>query len=240
MESAGPPRVKIIAAVELTREVDRLRITITTVVVLALLLVVTAPSMAQQRVTNTWIGTTGLVIIPTADTAGGQELIASFNWIDTEHDSTIIGSGIFGLTPQFELGVAIVDAGDDSEGIINLKYNVNLPRLINNPRAPDLAIGVWDLGDQLDQAIYLALSNDFAGPTNARWTLGVAGSDGGSLDGLLAGVEFAVVPQGTIQVDYDGDDVNAAYRHRVSDQFSLGVGIIDGDLALNAALYADF
>lgn len=213
---------------------------ITMLAVLTLALAVTATqAIAQDRATNTWIGTTGLVMVPTADTAGEQQLIASFNWIDTEDDSTMVWSGIFGLTAQFEVGVALVTNGDD-EGIVNLKYDVNLPRLINNPRAPDLAVGLWDLGDQIDQAFYLALSDEFAGPTDARWTLGVAGSDGGSLDGLLAGVEFPVMQQGRIQVDYDGDNVNAAYRHQVSDQFGLGVGIIDGDLALNAALYADF
>ena len=60
------------------------------------------------------------------------------------------------------------------------------------------------------------------------------------LDGIFGGVEFAVAEQGLLQADYDGDDLNVAYRHRVSDRLGVGVGIIDGDLALNVAVNTGF
>ena len=217
-----------------------MRITMVTILTLSLALMGTAV-MAQERVTNTWIGTTGLVMAPSADTAPEQELIASFNWIDADRRSTSIWSAIIGITPRFEAGVANVSSGDSSETIGNLKYDLNLPRLTGNPRASDLAIGVWDLGADLDRAWYLVLTDDFGGQlTNARWSIGLADSSGGRLDGLFAGAELEATERGLIQIDYDGDNLNAAFRHRVSDQFGIGIGFIDGDLAFNAALHTGF
>ncbi|MGI5818467.1 MAG: hypothetical protein ACOX9R_10285 [Armatimonadota bacterium] len=214
---------------------------ISTVVFLSLVLVLSATSvMAQDNINNTWIGMTGLVIVPTANSAPPMELIASFNYIDTDRDSTIIWSAIFGLTESFEVGVAHFDNGA-SETIANLKYSFNLSELTGRPTSADLALGVWDIADDLDRAWYLVFTDDFgAQATNARWSIGLADSSGGMLDGIFGGVEFAVAEQGLLQADYDGDDLNVAYRHRVSDRLGVGVGIIDGDLALNVAVNTGF
>lgn len=212
------------------------------VVLIGLVLALTATAvMAQNPANNTWIGMTGLVIAPSADTLGERELTASYNWIDTDNNSTDILSGIIGLTPDFELGIANIGNGD-SETIGNLKYRLDLSELTGNPTTADLAIGVWDLGDDVDQALYIALSDDFARGqiANARWTLGLANSDGDILDGLFAGVELPATEQGRLQVDYDGENVNAAYRHMVSEQVTVGIGLIDSDLGLNFAYTTEF
>ena len=213
----------------------------TAVLLTAALLLTASAVMAQNTVNNTWIGMTGLVVVPTADTAPGMEFIGSYNYIDTEHDSTDIWSGIFGITDRFEVGLASVDAGGDSELIGNLKYNFNLQELTGSPTSADFAVGVWDLGDELDQAWYVVVSDDFKGQTRgARWSVGLSGSDGGQLDGLFGGVEFAVTQKGMLQIDYDSDNLNAAYRHRINDRFGIGVGVLDGDLGLNAAYNTGF
>ncbi|MFW5867058.1 MAG: hypothetical protein ACOCX2_04535 [Armatimonadota bacterium] len=216
-----------------------MRISTAALLTAALLLTGTAV-MAQDTVNNTWTGMTGLVISPTADTAPGGEFIGSFNYIDTDGDSTDIWSAIFGLTENFELGVANIDAGGSSETIGNLKYNFDLSKLVDSPTPAQLAVGVWDLGDEIDQAWYVVASNDFSNERDARWSLGIAGSDGGILDGLFGGVEFGVTERGIVQIDYDSDNLNAAYRHGISDRFGVGVGVIDGDLALNAAYNTGF
>ncbi|MFP4249128.1 MAG: hypothetical protein ACLFU7_05680 [Armatimonadota bacterium] len=215
---------------------------ISTVVLLTAALLLTGTAvMAQDTINNTWVGMTGLAISPSADTAPALEFIGSFNYIDTDGDSTEIFSAIFGLTDNFEVGLASLDAGGSSETIGNLKYNFDLAELAGGPTPAQLAIGVWDLGDEIDRAWYVVVSDDFRGSTqNARWSVGLAGSDGGILDGLFGGVEFDVSEQGLIQIDYDSDNLNAAYRHRVSDRFGVGLGIVDGDPALNAAYNTGF
>ena len=224
---------------KLTQEVVVLRTR--TVVLLSLLLVLSGTSvMAQDSVNNTWVGMTGLVIAPTADSAPQGALIASFNYIDTDPSSLNIWSAIVGLTESFEVGVAHFDNGS-SETIGNLKYSVNLSELTGSPTTANLALGVWDLADDLDRAWYLVFSDDFGGQAaNARWTVGLADSSGGVLDGIFGGLEFSVAEQGLLQVDYDGDNINAAYRHRISEQLGLGGGIVDGDLALNVTFNAGF
>ncbi len=227
------------AAGQLTQEVSRMRIS--TAVVLTLALMLSGTAVMAQDVTNNWIGATGLVIAPSADTAPDGELMASFNWIDTSGRSTSVWSALFGITENFEAGVAHVRSGGSSETIGNLKYDLNLQRLSGSPQAPDLAIGVWDLGDDIDRAWYVVLSDDFgAQMTAARWSIGIADSSGGILDGLFGGAQFAVAESGLLQVDYDGDNLNAAYRHQIADQFRVGVGLIDGDLGLNATLTTGF
>lgn len=223
-----------------TQEVYRLRIKNALILSLALALT-GAPAMAQQQVTNTWIGMTGLVIAPSAEIAPEQQLIASFNWIDSGRRDTNIWSVIFGVTEGLEAGVAHVSRGSSSDTVGNFKYDLNLPRLTQNPQAPALAIGVWDLGDSIDRAWYLVLSDEFARQTpNARWSIGLADSSGGALNGLFAGVGFEVGEQSLLQIDHDGDNLNAALRVSLSDRLSGGIGFIDGDIAANIALQTAF
>ena len=210
-----------------------MRISLVVAVTLALTLIGTA-AMAQDGINNTWIGMTGLVVTPSADTPAEGELLASFNWIDTDGDSTEIWSGIFGLTPKFEVGLARI-ANGDSETVGNLKYSLDLSELTGKATTTDVAVGVWDLGDDIDQALYLVLTDNFQAEQmgTARWNLGLASSDGDMLDGLFAGVELPVSERGIVQLDYDSENLNAAYRQPLTDQVNLGVGLIDGDVAFN-------
>lgn len=245
----------------IAREVSRLRTSIVVMLTVALALMGTTlmadpyasvwdTQGPQAGVTNTWIGSTGLVIIPTATTVPAQGAIASFNWIDTDPDAAQIWTGNVGITPSLEVGAAHVNrgvTGDGSEIIANAKYNIDLGRWTKNPNAPELAVGVFDIGNELNRSYYLVLTQDLTvaeddQKSNLRVSVGYADNytNSGPMNGFFGGVEFVPFERGLIQIDYDGDNVNGALRYQVADTVSLSAGSIDGDLGLSAAYNTRF
>lgn len=204
---------------------------------------------AATQATSSWYGNTGLIITPTTATPPASAASVAAHWVDRDPDATALVSVNFGLTNELEVGGAWIETpADDSEVIVNLKYRLDIARWLEEPNLPDLALGVFDIANQLDRSWYLVLGKSFRLDENAPESpqiglhVGYADSDtgGGPLDGLFAGVDFKAFRYGVIQAEYDGDDINAAIRYNATDQLSLDLGILDGDLGAGATYRSRF
>jgi hypothetical protein len=205
---------------------------------------------AEAGVTNTWTGSTGLVMVPTATTVTPQGVVASYNWIDTDPSTVQIWNANVGITPSLEVGASRFNGaatGSGSELIGNAKYNLDLGRWTKNPTAPQLAIGVFDASNEVNRAYYVVLTKDLTiaesgKKSNLRASFGYADNhyNSGVMDGFFGGVEFVPFSKALLQIDYDGDNVNAALRYRIADQISVSAAAIDGDLGLSASFNSRF
>ncbi len=205
---------------------------------------------AESNVTNSWTGSTGMILTPTANTCVPQAMIGSFHWIDIEPSAADIWSVNIGITADLEIGAARLSqewAGRDSEIIANAKYNLDLGRWSENPDAPEVAVGVWDMGNAVNRTYYLVLTQDMeiaeeAEVSNLRVSIGYGDTDvdGGVMDGIFGGIEFVPFESGLVKIEYDADDFNAALAYSWSDKLSLEIASIDGDLGAGVNFQTGF
>lgn len=204
---------------------------------------------ADTQSTSSWYGNTGLIVTPTTATPAASAASVAAHWVDRDPDATALVSVNFGVTNELEVGGAWIELPtDDSEVIVNLKYRLDVARWLEEPNLPDVAIGAFDIANQIDRAWYLVLGKSFRLQSNDPDSpqiglhLGYADSDsgGGPLDGIFAGMDFKAFKYGVIQAEYDGEDVNAAIRYNATDQLSLDLGILDGDFGAGATYRSRF
>ncbi len=205
----------------------------------------------EANVTNSWIGSTGMVLTPTARTCAPQGVIGSFHWVNTDPDSSDVWSVNVGITSNIEIGAARFNdafGGGQSEIVGNVKVNLDLPRWTKNAEAPELAVGVWDIGNELNRAYYVVITKEIelkeeGTIANLRLNLGYADNDmdtNGALDGIFGGLEFSPFERGLVQVEYDGADVNATVHYHPSDWLSLEIASLDGDLGVGVNVHTGF
>ena len=177
------------------------------------------PEPAQDHVTNSWIGSTGVLNTPTAHVAGQMTVPSSIHWVETDPDPMTTVNINAGITENVELGVArLSDAFSTSrtETVGNVKYRVNIDRYLEAPKAPQLAIGAWDFTNELDRTYYVVITKDFPSPDgvnfeNIRLSLGYGDNTEGVisvLDGAFAGIEVSAFENGIIRAEYDGENAN--------------------------------
>jgi hypothetical protein len=191
---------------------------------------------------NSWVGSTGLIITPTATIAKTAGAIASFHYLDTDPNSGNVYNVNVGLPGGFELGAAWLDdgyTGADDEAVVNLKYNVDLSQVVGGLDTPDLAVGAWDITNEVNRAYYLVLSTDVPLTPDAefsavRVSLGFADSDidADRMDGIFGGIEVVPFRWGLVKAEYDGEDINASLSYQASDWASVEVATLDGELGL--------
>ena len=202
------------------------------------------------NVSNSWIGSTGMVLTPTARTCAPQGVIGSFHWVNTDPDSWDVWSINVGITSNIEVGAARFNdafGGAQSETVANVKVNLDMPRWTNNPEAPELAVGMFDVGDQLNRAYYVVITKEVelkeeGTISNLSLNLGYADNtnDHGALDGIFGGIAFSPFDHSLLQAEYDGKDVNASFRYHASDWLSLELGSLDGDLGVGVNVHTGF
>ncbi len=195
---------------------------------------------AESNITNSWVGSTGMVMTPKATTCVPQGMIGSFHWIDVAPNAADIWSVNIGITANLEIGAARLSqewTGAASEVIANAKYNIDLGRWTENPQAPQAAIGVWDIGNAANRTYYLVLTQDMTIPeegqiSNLRASIGYGDTDAnaGAMDGIFGGIEFVPFESGLVKLEYDAENFNAALCYSWSDRVSLEIASIDGDL----------
>ena len=181
-----------------------------------------------------------MVLTPTARTCVPQGMISSFHWIDLEPNAADVWSVNIGITADLEIGAARLSedwTGGSSEVVANAKYNVDLSRWTENPEAPEVAIGVWDIANEVNRTYYLVLTQDIeiaeeGQLSNLRGSIGYGDSDAGAgaMDGIFGGIEFVPFERGLVKLEYDADDFNAALSYSWSEKVSLEIASIDGDL----------
>jgi len=201
------------------------------------------------QMTSSWFGSTGLIATPTAAALPPGSATIAAHWVDSQPDDTTVVTVNFGLVKDLEVGGTWMQWGDDeSEVTANIKYRLDVGKWLGVPDMPEMAVGVWDLPNQVNRAWYVVLSKsvpvDPTQVTGAQIQLhlgwGQSKVNGGMLDGVFGGVEFSAFKFGLLQAEYDGDKFNAAFRYNLTKELSLDVGLVDERLGAGASYRTKF
>jgi hypothetical protein len=196
--------------------------------------------------TASWFGQVGLIITPTAETPPASGAAIEFHRIQREIEDVDVWGATFGVTDWLEAGGAVVGIpGGDDETVGNVKVRIPAAKWLGNSSFPDVAVGAFDVTDQLNRALYLVLSttykfSDTVPGINLHLGLADNKTNSGSLDGLFGGIEFSAMRFGTVQAEYDGQDFNAAFRYRPSNRITLDLGTLGGDFGYGATYHSQF
>jgi hypothetical protein len=201
---------------------------------------------ASFNSTESWFGHVGLIITPSAETPPASGFAVEWHRIQRDIEDVDVWGATFGVTDWLEAGGAVVSVpGGDDETVGNVKVRVPVAKWLDNPSFPDLAIGAFDVTDQLNRALYLVLSTTYNFSDTVPGIdlhLGLADNKAnfGSLDGIFGGISFQAGRYGNVQAEYDGEDFNAALRLRPTRGLTLDVGTLGGDFGYGATYQSEF
>ncbi len=203
-----------------------------------------------------WLGNTGLMAIPTAQVRPAQTAQIFYHWIhngsqigNTEENLEVFGADAM-VTGDFEVGITrlqnvatlntsgpVRTSRFESVTAFNGRYHLDLGRWTSNPEAPDVAIGVRDISDEVNRALYVVASKGLhlrqeQGPYDVTVTLGYGHTkdEAGLLSGFFGGVDFTPGANFRIQAEYDAQDWNACLRFYPSRTLSLDLGTFNSNL----------
>ena len=233
------------------------------VALMALLVMTASMALAQGWETNdiwgpedvantakpSWFGASGMIVVPTAQTVAPQAIQAHYHSIRLEDDSSkaiaddwydVWGANV-GITDGLEAGVTRIV--EESETLFQAKYNMHLGELLDNPDLPDVAIGSRDIGDKLNRVLYVTVTKDLVikedRTSMLRATVGYGDTEipGAPLDGVFGGIDFTPFDYTRVQIEHDGENVNASVTYWWVQWLATEVGLLDGDFAwgVNAA-----
>ena len=215
---------------------------------------VTSP---ESQPTPSWYGSTGLIRTPTALTTPQQQISGFAHEVKLQNKwRTIYGINV-GLISGLELSAARVEdilqtqAGplEFKENVVNFKYEATIGGLFNNPAAPTMCIGAYDVSDRINRVNYVVLSQTLGLteesvsplPTmHAHVGFGKSKRNGGPLDGLFGGIDFVAWEHALAQIEYDGENLNGALRYYPATWLSLDAGIVHDELGWGVTLNTAF
>lgn len=194
-------------------------------------LVVGAPASAAPS----FLGHTGLLLTPTADALDAREWNLTFHHIS---DNANIAAGTVALAAGLEVGGVWFDPdvrGADSKFTAHAKYRI----LPETPTGVALAVGWWDIADEIDSTPYGVVSKRL---TNVgRFPLrGHVGLGGGTFDGVFAGVDLPVANNLLLMAEWDTEDLNAGIRLGLPMGFRIDAGVVSEDFGIGASYNARF
>lgn len=184
-------------------------------------------------------GSTDLMVTPSTTTLTPNS--AGFALNLGEGDTTHFNLD-FGLLPDLEVGLAVLDIDDDrpwsdgGETYVTLRGKYRLLR--ETASAPALAVGVQDIGEEdLDVSPYLVISKNLGSDLGVDGYLGVGG---GSIDGIFGGLSktFRISPaqrgrNGLSQIqlilEFDSDNLNFASKFQIGPRAKINFGFYDMD-----------
>jgi len=176
-------------------------------------------------------GYSGLLMVPTTDTLsdGGYNVAISSSEVSDWDDRAYIAN--FGLRDGLEAGVWWwhPDAGSN-ETLLNIKYRFESGTL---GRA-SLALGVSDVTDEIDTAVYFVASKDVGQPIGttidgkpiSRLTLH-GGIGGGWIDDFFFGLEARLGDRLTLIAEHFNDDLSVGARLRLWRHVAIDAGYIN-------------
>jgi len=178
------------------------------------------------------MGYTGLLLAPTADTLGERHYnvaIASTEAQDWEDRAYLANVG---LQPGLEAGVQWWHPENGgSETLLNLKYRFQP----STPGRASLAVGVSDVTDELDTAVYFVASKELGqsvGQLDGKplSLLRVHGGiSGGWIDDFFFGAELRLGERLTVIAEHVNDEVNIGVRMHPWRNFTADAGLLDMD-----------
>jgi len=166
--------------------------------------------LGAQADRQSYFGPTGLLLTPTAEIPGTLGFMGSAYFVDDPGDTKAYA--LTGGFMSFEGSLARLD-GDDAKTLLDLKYQYHPMSGPGTSLLPfDVAVGVIDLTDELDQSFYVVSSM----PVNLGAKLSKSiptfnanlGVGGGFFDGIFYGVELGWNNGLGLIGEYDSDDWN--------------------------------
>ncbi|MEA3403253.1 MAG: hypothetical protein U9R79_18570 [Armatimonadota bacterium] len=211
-----------------------------------------AEDVRQTPITG-WFGTSGLVVVPTAEVLEYQDMQVHFTAVDDEDlDWQYVWGANTCILPGLEAGVTMLDdaytpAEVDSELVFQAKYQLDLQEFLElSEDFPTVAIGGRDLADDVNRAVYVTFTKDLTAtrePESAvRLTVGLGETEIGDapLDGLFAGVDMTPFDFARLQLEHDGENFNAALRYWWSEWAITGIGVVDGQPGVTVVVSSQF
>lgn len=192
-----------------------------------------------------FLGQSGNIVTPNDLVVPRGEFSLGYHYVDKKvfggGDSLNIVHANYGFTPQFEAGLAYVNAGGD-ELLINGKYQIVRER----GSSPSLSVGVVDLFDSLnrDPGFFFLVgknltssSRDVRTEAEGRPVHGYLGFGTGPYDGLIAGLSFVPSAQLTLMAEYSpegpltgrDDALNLGIRFAANSRLRLDAALFDFD-----------
>jgi hypothetical protein len=210
---------------------------------LALLFMLPTIVTAEQEVSTSFQGYSGLINTPTAELFDNGKFYFQYG-NQTEFE------GAYKNTPNFHFGIGLWDLvevsgrnaahGDSFNGSSDLSANIKLgiPYIPKNWFS--LAIGIQDLGGatnaSLHDAKYIVASKNFFDNISLSAGLGQSESSQGRLDGVFGSISWQAVDWAKISLEYDAADTNLGlHLSTPQDWFNNGAKITANVLAYSTS-----
>ncbi|MHC3129140.1 MAG: hypothetical protein IBV52_03590 [Candidatus Bathyarchaeota archaeon] len=177
------------------------------------------------------MGYSGLLMVPTTDTVndGGYNVAISSSELSGWDDRAYIAN--FGLQDGLEAGIWWwhPERGN-KETLLNIKYQFES----GTPGRASLALGVSDVTDEIDTAVYFVASKDVGQPIGttidgkriSRLTLH-GGIGGGWIDDFFFGLEARLGDRLTLIAEHFNDDLSVGVRLRLWRHIAVDTGYIN-------------
>ncbi len=176
---------------------------------------------------NSVYGPTGLIKIPTAYVVDAQTFAVSAAF----GKDIRVPAVNYGILPYIEIGAGFVDReGMSNKGISSAKVSI-IPQNFN---WFEIAVGIIDPADAIDQTVYFVASADLVPP---KWdvpergleTIGlkahVGAGSGLFNEKVFAGGEVLFTKKLSVIGEWDTKDTNAAIRFSPTDYLRLQLGV---------------
>ena len=175
-------------------------------------------------------GYTGLLNVPSADVldSGGYNL----GFHNTDLDITIInafcanyGAKVETLTSEFGM-LKWNPKNGASETLLNAKCRIKEQTAIS----PAIAIGIYDLTNEINSTVYVVVSKRFSLPSlkpSIHDLNGHLGIGGGKLKGFFMGLDVAIDPKTTAIAEYDSEDINFGLRMNLLPNVFVDAALLD-------------
>lgn len=184
---------------------------------------------ARTRTTTPGLlGSSGLLMSPTADTLGaGRATITASQFGPGDQRALGVSAGLGSGTEV----TATVTSGDLPDAIV---VSARQPVYRSADGRLRAAVGVTDITDEIDTTAYGVVSFDPGGVLgDGTVSAGIGGGD--LLDGIFVSASKPLGDRASVMAELldigDGDTLNAGVSYRASDDLSLKAGIVDGDFA---------
>jgi len=197
-----------------------------------------ATSVAPNVHMNTLYGPTGLINVPTANTAERGVVGFGAGFAKDFRGPT----ANWGVVDSIEVGGAFLDrTGADSKAIANAKVKI----VPSNFNWFDVGVGVIDVADAINQTFYVVGSAAIVppnfSPDNAFAARIHAGVGTGLFsEKLFAGGEIFLNNKTALVGEWDSKNFNAAFRFRHMEMFAIQAGVANKGLFLSSTVSLKF
>jgi hypothetical protein len=214
---------------------------------IALLAILAVPVLADTEATTPLtatpdlLGPTGCIITPTTE-IGARTYGIGYHWVQDTFDA--VAKANFAPINQLEFGVAWIkyhDPAAKSRTVFHAKYQI----CTESKWTPAVAVGCWDVTDQVDTNPYGVISKTFGSDVPFILNVGGAiGDDDAIMRGFFGNLTIRLRPQVDALLEWDSEAWNFGVRVRPYKSFTIDLLSVDNegtrDFGVGASYLASF